>query len=128
MLASTSIAVVVALMLLYTRALPVVTGTALGLPLTLRILVAVGMLAPLAFCMGMPFPTGLRLLTSEHQRFVPWAWGANGVASVLGSVLSILLSMSYGFSAVLYVAIVIYAIAALTILTVRARVAATALN
>jgi len=32
-------------------------------------------------------PTGLRLVESEAKEFMPWAWGINGCASVLGSVL-----------------------------------------
>ncbi len=97
--------------------LPAITTATLGWPLWQRALTAAVLLAPLAFCMGIPFPTGLRLLSDVNLRFIPWAWGANGVASVIGSVVCILLSMAYGFNVVLGVGIGAYLIAALCMLT-----------
>lgn len=52
-----------------------------------------------------------------NQRFVPWAWGANGVASVIGAAVCILLSMAYGFNAVLAGGIAAYLGAASCMLT-----------
>lgn len=96
---------------LYMPLLPWVTELTIAWPLTIRAVIAMVLLAPVSFCMGMPFPTGLRIVSDLHVRFVPWAWGANGVASVLGTVTCILLSMSYGFNVVLTLAVVIYVVA-----------------
>ncbi|MED5330077.1 MAG: hypothetical protein VX916_02175, partial [Planctomycetota bacterium] len=52
-----------------------------------------------AFVMGMPFPSGLALLGIRSSALVPWAFGVNGGASVLASVLGIMVAMSMGFSA-----------------------------
>jgi hypothetical protein len=63
------------------------------------------LLAPLAFCMGMPFPLALREL---DEPLVPWAWGINGCASVVSAVLATLLAIDFGFSTVLWIALALY--------------------
>ena len=72
---------------------------ALRYPLELRMVLSVALLAPVAFVMGMPFPSGLALLGIRSSALVPWAFGVNGGASVLASVLGIMVAMSMGFSA-----------------------------
>ncbi len=68
---------------------------------------------PLAFFMGMPFPTAIRELHARSSALVPWAWGVNGFASVTGAVLGTLLAVSFGFTIVLGAALVCYFLAAL---------------
>jgi hypothetical protein len=63
-----------------------------------RIVVSMLIIAPLATLMGIPFPTGLRQLGARAPELVVWAWGMNGVFSVLGSVLVIIISMSSTFT------------------------------
>ncbi len=63
-----------------------------------RIVVSMMIIAPLATLMGIPFPVGLRQLSSRAPGLVVWAWGMNGVFSVLGSVLVIIISMSSTFT------------------------------
>lgn len=75
-------------------------------PTWLRGVVAAGLLAPLAFCMGFPFPLALREL---DQPLVPWAWGVNGCASVVSAVLATLLAIDFGFGTVLWLALALYA-------------------
>ncbi len=49
--------------------------------------------------MGIPFPLGLRLLNElKREDYIPWAWGINGMASVAGSVMAIVIAMSFGFA------------------------------
>ena len=45
--------------------------------------------------MGLPFPLGLRRL-ARAEGGVAWAWAVNGVSSVLGATLAILLAMEVG--------------------------------
>ena len=78
--------------------LPWLLDTTLGAATPARLAVAVGVAAPLGLLMGMPFPTGLRRAGGEANGLVPWAWAVNGGASVLGSTLAVLVSMSYGFT------------------------------
>ncbi|MFY9728051.1 MAG: hypothetical protein WAJ87_21330, partial [Bryobacteraceae bacterium] len=64
------------------------------LPLPLKVVITVALIAPLGFVMGMPFPSGLRRLEQWHAPSVRWAWALNAAASVLGSV-SALVSAIY---------------------------------
>ena len=88
--------------------LEAVLDRTLHLSLPLRVLTAVVFLAPLNFLMGMPFPIGLDRLKRLQPRLVPWALGANGGASVVGSILCIVLAMEAGFRAVSLLALAIY--------------------
>ena len=59
--------------------------------------------------MGMPFPRGLKLIgAGGKSEIVPIMWGINGVTSVIGSVLSVILSMTIGFTGTLIVGAAIY--------------------
>jgi len=73
-----------------------------------RVLVTVAALAPLGLALGMPMPAGIRLLAERAPELVPWAWGVNGAASVLGSVGAIALGMVWGFDQALLVAAGLY--------------------
>ena len=99
--------------LLYLLLLDPVFAALMHLPVIVRILVAIALIAPLAFFMGMPFPLGLTRVAAERPALVPWAWGINGCASVLSAVLATLLAIQFGFSAVIIAALVLYALAAL---------------
>ncbi|MHC4333273.1 MAG: spermine/spermidine synthase domain-containing protein [Planctomycetota bacterium] len=77
-----------------------------------RLMLGVLVTAPLAFFMGMPFPTGLKRLAADSQPLVPWAWGVNGFASVTGAVLGTLLAISVGFTVVAFIALGGYLLAA----------------
>ena len=46
-----------------------------------------------------------------REEYVAWAWAVNGFFSVIGSVLTTILSMAFGFRAVQFAALAIYAIA-----------------
>jgi hypothetical protein len=97
----------------YALALPSLFATLMGLPTAVKMLIAAGLIAPLGFAMGLPFPLGLNRLSVEAPDLVPWAWGINGCASVVAAVVASLLAMEVGFTAVLAVALGLYAAAAL---------------
>jgi hypothetical protein len=63
--------------------------------------------------MGMPFPRGIAALRGATD-LVPWAWAANGSASVISAVLAAMLALSLGFPAVLLVGGAFYLLAAVT--------------
>ena len=77
----------------------------------LRIALAIALIAPLAFAMGMPFPLGLARAAAADASVVPWAWGVNGCASVVGAVLATLLAIHFGFAAVVILAVGLYVLA-----------------
>jgi hypothetical protein len=85
----------------------------LWLPEPVKVLLAVVLIAPLAFCMGLPFPLGLRRLADRSPDLIPWAWGINGCASVISAVLATMLATHVGFAAVLASAVGLYALAAI---------------
>jgi spermidine synthase len=84
-----------------------------GFSRPIRILLGLALTAPLAFFMGMPFPTGLKQIHAHSRPLVPWAWGVNGFASVTGAVLGTFLAISMGFTALTLIALVCYLLAAL---------------
>lgn len=84
----------------YIVGLPRILRCALGLPINMRVVVAVGLLAPLAWLMGMPFPKGLTQL-ERHTSLLAWAWGVNGAMSVVAPILAAALAFSWGFTIVL---------------------------
>ncbi|MFN7974571.1 MAG: hypothetical protein U0166_19835 [Acidobacteriota bacterium] len=80
----------------------------LGLSWGGRAGLALLIVAPVAFLMGMPFPMGIRVLSRTVPEGIPWAWSINSFMSVLGPLLSVFLSMHLGFRAVFLVAAGVY--------------------
>jgi hypothetical protein len=74
---------------------PVLTA-GVGLPWMEKVIATVLMIAPVGFVMGIPFPTGLRLLEKRHEPSLRWAWSLNAAASVLGSVGALMLALYLG--------------------------------
>ncbi len=106
------VAVIAAISLVYVFLLPELLGRLVGLPDTVKVGLSLLVIAPLAFCMGMPFPIGLSKLATEAAEFIPWAWGLNGFASVLSASLATLLAIEFGFTAVVLSALGLYVLAA----------------
>jgi SAM-dependent methyltransferase len=80
----------------------------LGLPDLVRVLLAVTLIAPLAFLMGMPFPLGMARLAANAPALLPWAWGINACATVVGAALATLIALHFGFSGVAALAVLLY--------------------
>jgi hypothetical protein len=97
----------------YIFVLPFFFYNYVSLPLVIKIALAIFFLIPLALLMGMPMPLGLRLANREAKALIPWAWGINGATSVLGSVTTFLLAISWGFNQALVVGLIIYGLALL---------------
>jgi hypothetical protein len=94
----------------YLKVLPPVFDYFLGYSKHTRIAVSLMLLLPMGLLMGVFFPTGIRMISEDDARFVPWAWGINGCASVIGTVLSIVIAMSHGFTVVTALSVTIYII------------------
>jgi spermidine synthase len=98
-----------------------------GTALAVRVAVAALLLAPLGLCLGAFMPLGLATVSSlsEHPReYVAWAWATNGFFSVVASVLATVLSMTFGFRAVLLLGFTIYAVGVAALAPVPAPVRA----
>jgi spermidine synthase len=86
-------------------------GSASPLALGLRALIVVALVMPVGVCLGLFFPAGLERLKAEHPTFVPWAWGINGIFSVLAPILAVTVSITWGISALLISSLPIYLVA-----------------
>jgi hypothetical protein len=98
--------------LVWGNALPAIVRAAVGWPLPLRIMLAAALMVPAGLVMGIPLPTGVRLVAARQAQLVPWAWGMNGALSVLGATLAVFIAMNWGFSITLLCGAATYACAA----------------
>jgi hypothetical protein len=98
-----------------------IVSWAIPLPRAARMAVAVAMLVPLGVALGVPMPTGLRMLSSESAQMIPWAWGMNGALSVLGATLAIFIAMNWGFRVTLLAASATYLVGLIALLAATAR-------
>ncbi len=102
-----------ALLLLLTFLLPALIEWALPFSLPARILVTVLVVAPLGLLMGQPFPLGVALVRREREALLPWLWGLNGAFSVLGSILTLVLAINFGYTTTMLVGPAAYLAAAI---------------
>ncbi len=87
--------------------LPWILSLAVGFPFFVKLVISGAFLVPLGFLMGMPFPTGLKLVET-----VEWAWALNAAASVLGSVMAMVIAIHFGLTVTLACAAIAYLLAA----------------
>jgi spermidine synthase len=83
----------------------------LTMNIAVRIFAAGLMIFPLAFFLGMPFPLGVLCVRDQVHGTIAWAWAMNGLFTVIGGFLSVVLSVHIGFRATVLVAIAIYILA-----------------
>ncbi len=105
---------IVALGVVYLFLLPILTESLLTTGLSIRVMVAFLVLAPLGVTLGMFMPLGLGAvaeLTDHGEEYVAWGWAVNGFASVIGSVLTTIIAMVFGFNVVLALSVVVYLVA-----------------
>src|SRR5205807_4676550 len=103
---------VVAFIAVNVLVLPSLLSAAVGLAFILKLVISAAVLVPLGFFMGMPFPTGLKLLAASGESTVEWAWALNAAASVLGSVSAMVIAIHFGLTVTLVCAGLAYLLAA----------------
>jgi hypothetical protein len=91
--------------------MPALTDAFLGSTFPVRVAVAAAITSVLGFVMGMPMPTGIRYLKASGKNIVSWAWATNGYFTVVGSALTVVIAVNFGFVAVFIAAAAIYAAA-----------------
>lgn len=104
------IAGIIALGTLYLALLPPIIYSVIGESFEAKVAVSIGILAPIGFLMGMPLPTGMRLLKAHRPERIPWMWAINGAFSVLGAVLAVALGIMYGSSIAMALGILVYGV------------------
>ena len=89
---------------------------------TVRMVAAIFLIMPLGFFMGIPFPTGIALVSSNSEVSIPWLWVINGSMSVMGSVLATAIGIFQGLSYAIIMSVVFYALALVCVARVRVTV------
>lgn len=82
---------------------PAIFHATIAIPALARAVIAVILLAPLGFLLGMPFPAGLRTIAHRAPMRLPWLWSINSATSVLGSGLATLVSLHGGIGLTFFV-------------------------
>ena len=106
---------------------PRLLAACVGLKLVYRMAMSGMLLVPIGFLMGMPFPTGLRALAaisggvSGEDNAVEWAWAMNAAASVLGSVLAMVIAIEFGLTITLACGAAAYLLALLLLPALRSQ-------
>lgn len=90
---------------------PLILNELLAYGLVIRAIVCFALLSPFGFLLGILFPTGIQLLKQNNlEKYIPWMYGVNGIMSVLGSVLAVVLSMIWGFTISFFAGLSMYLI------------------
>ncbi|RLE13022.1 hypothetical protein DRJ04_05090 [Candidatus Aerophobetes bacterium] len=88
----------------------------LTMSILLRSLIVMGVVFPVGFLMGIPFPVGLQILRRYSPQHIPIAYAVNGVASVVGSIVVLVIALLFGFTQALLLSAGVYLIAWLPLL------------
>jgi spermidine synthase len=107
-----------AALIVYVGVLPNLLEYFVGAGFLPKLAISAALLVPLGFAMGMPFPTGLRVMAENGERSsqansIEWAWAMNAASSVLGSVLAIVIAIQFGLNVTLACGAAAYALALL---------------
>jgi spermidine synthase len=117
------LALVILALVAHVLFLPRALAAWVGLAFGYRLVVSALLLVPLGFVMGMPFPTGLRALAAvgdtAEDNAVEWAWAMNAAASVLGSVLAMVIAIQFGLNVTLSCGVAAYLFALVLLPTLR---------
>ena len=101
-------ALIVILAIIWSLVWPLVNQDLHSASLVIRGMVVILFTLPLAMCMGIPFPQALDFIGRVDRRQVAVAWSVNGLMTVVGSVVAVLLSITTGFTSVLWLGCVAY--------------------
>jgi hypothetical protein len=94
-------------------ALPWLVPMLLPLGLPARVAIAIALIAPLGLAMGMPFPRGLQKAGQGSLPAPPFYWGLNGIMSVIGSVATVVIALTFGFRMAMLLGSACYLLASL---------------
>ena len=103
------LAILLPIMILgYAVALPRFMAFCAGHVFSLKLLFAALFILPLGFVMGTVFPVSLLIVGEKKPFFIPLAFSSEVAASILASVLAVMISMAYGFKFVFVMAAFCY--------------------
>jgi hypothetical protein len=94
---------IVPTLLVYALLLPWVLPATARLDEPWRWIAGVCLLMPIGVIAGVPFPSAVQWLTHQGmENHIPWMYGINGVSSVAGSTLALLVAIRFGFQQALW--------------------------
>lgn len=88
--------------------IPTLFDLGLGLALFIRIILAIAFVLPFGLMMGTFLPLGMVRFGDQNKA---WFWAINGACSVVASVMSLAFAMTFGFTAVAWIGVVLYLVA-----------------
>lgn len=103
-----SMAIMTVLLAIVYFVLPDIIDLTLHKDFHARILFTIILLAPISTLMGIPFSYGLLKIANQSPTFIPWAWGLNGLAMVMGSISSSILTLHLGIQNCILVGCIFY--------------------
>lgn len=80
----------------------------LGLPFFVRALITGLLVLPIGVCLGVFLPTILDAMKRQTPHLVPWAWGVNGIFSVMAPLIAVAVATTFGITALLLSSVPIY--------------------
>ena len=129
-----SIPILVGIVLLYYISLQDIISSNIVLQLSQRIALSIALLFPVGIVMGFQFPSIIRIAylptltdnkleqsSNEKKTVVTLLWGVNVIASVVGTVTTIISSMTIGFNGNLLIAAGLYLAALCAVVLARQR-------
>jgi hypothetical protein len=78
-----------------------------------RMALAVALLAPAGLFMGMAFPMGMKMASRCQVDISAWLWAINGAASIVASVLAVVIAIAWGINAAWWTGVGGYVVALL---------------
>jgi hypothetical protein len=80
----------------------------LGLPFLARASITGVLVLPIGVCLGVFLPTILDAMKRQSPHLVPWAWGVNGIFSVMAPLIAVAIATTFGITALLLTSVPIY--------------------
>lgn len=108
---SSAFIILIVLIVLYSILYPLLISLTSHYPIWLKTVIFFTAIFPAGFIMGIPFPSGIRILSELDPALIPWAWAINGCLSVIAPIITIMLAVLAGFSFVLWAGALTYLIA-----------------
>jgi hypothetical protein len=99
---------IIVLLVIYAAVLMPLLQQTMHASLPVKLLIVLLLIAPLAFCMGIPFPAALWRLARTSATEIPWAWGLNGCISVISAALATVIAVEEGSTMVMWLAAFAY--------------------
>jgi len=104
-----SVALIISIILtLYSITLFPLIYLLMTIPLFFKIIISTFLIFIIGIPLGVFFPSGIKKIEEHDKVTIGWAWGANGFATVLGSVITVILSINFNFSLIFIASAIIY--------------------